>query len=241
MEQQKETRLLPVENAYNVRDLGGYETADGKQVKWRKVIRSGDLNKLSDMDLANLERIGLKTYVDFRSEQEVKAAPDRTVSGMTELAWLPIVPGDMTAAIHTLNPDNLPSLIEGVYENLIRDYQEEYREFFRLLAIGDKAPLLFHCSAGKDRTGVGAALFLASLGVDRSIIMQDYLLSNEYLKGKYDFIVQKYPQFEPLTKVSAEYLQRAFDVIDGDFGGMEVFLTDVLGVDLGRMRELYLE
>lgn len=241
MEQTNYTRVLPLQDAYNVRDLGGYRTLDGKTVKWKKVIRSGDLNKLSQSDVDCLESVGLKTFVDFRSKQEVEAAPDKTVPGVSEKVWLPIVPGDMIAAIGTIKPDHLPRLIEEVYVNIIRNYSNEYRQLFELLAAQEHLPLLFHCSAGKDRTGIGAALFLSSLGVDRQVIMQDYLLSNECLKGKYDFILKSYPQYEPLTTVRPAYLQKAFEVIDTEYSGMENYLTNELGVDLKWMRNSYLE
>lgn len=241
MEQSTYTRVLPLEGAYNVRDLGGYAGAGGKTVRWKTVFRSGDLNKLTGSDTAYLENLGLKTSVDFRSEQEIKTAPDKTIPGLREIVWLPIIPGDMIAAIGTIKPDHLPRLIEEVYVNIVRNYRDEYKLFFNLLAEKEHTPLLFHCSAGKDRTGIGAALFLASLGVDRETIMQDYLLSNECLKGKYDFILKSYPQYAPLTSVRAAYLQKAFQTIDTEFGGVEHYLTRELGVDLHRMRGLYLE
>ena len=201
MKQQTYTRVLPLEDAYNVRDLGGYSGAGGKTVRWRTVFRSGDLNKLSGSDVGYLESLGVQTSVDFRSKQEIETAPDKTIPGLNQIVWLPIVPGDMIAAIGTVKPDHLPQLIEEVYVNIIRSYQDEYKSFFNLLAGRDHTPLLFHCSAGKDRTGIGAALFLASLGVDRETIMQDYLLSNRCMKGKYDFLLKSYPQYEPLTTV----------------------------------------
>lgn len=241
MEQQVYPRLLPIEKAYNVRDLGGYLTTEGKHVKWRRVIRSGDLYELSDNDLKYFESIGLKTYIDFRSKQEKTAAPDKNVATLTESVWLPITPGDISTAMFSVTPENIPSIMEEVYADIIRWYQEEYKEFFRLLALEGKAPLLFHCSAGKDRTGIGAALFLSALGVNRETIMNDYLLSAEYMKGKYDKILQKYPQFEPLTTVRPEYLQKVFDIIDHEYGGMDNFLVNHLEANPEKMKELYTE
>lgn len=241
MEKQLYSRLLPIEKAYNVRDLGGYATQEGKHVKWRKVIRSGDLNELSENDLKYFESFGLKTYIDFRSKREKETAPDKTVSSLTESVWLPITPGDMNAALSAVSPENIPVIMENVYADIIRNYQEEYKEFFRILSIEEKTPLLFHCSAGKDRTGIGAALFLSSLGVSMDIIMQDYLLSAEYIKGKYDFIIKKYPQFEPLTTVKPEYLEKAYDVIAKEYNGINNYLTQNLQVDLFKIKGLYLE
>jgi Protein tyrosine/serine phosphatase len=105
----------------------------------------------------------------------------------------------------------------------------------------ENTPLLFHCSAGKDRAGFGAALFLASLGVDRKIIIDDYLLTNKYLKDKYSDIVAQMPVLKPLFEVRKEYILAAFEVIDNEYGGIDSYLTNQLGVNLKRMRELYTE
>lgn len=234
------SRVLPIEGAYNVRDLGGYPAADNKTVKWRKVIRSGDLNLLTDKDIAYFNEIPLKTYIDFRDSAEIASAPDKTPPSLINQLFLPIETGNIIN-METITPEFAETaLVEG-NKHFARDNQDVYKEFFRILMEQESTPLLFHCSAGKDRTGFGAALFLASLGVDREVIIEDYLLTNKLLKDKYADVIAQMPALKPLFEVRKEYILAAFEVIDTEYGGMESYLTNQLGVDLKRMRELYTE
>lgn len=234
------SRILPIEGAYNVRDLGGYSAANNKTVKWRKVIRSGDLHLLTDNDLAYLNEIPLRTYIDFRDAQEIALAPDKTPASVINQKLLPISTGDIIS-MEAITPELAETALVDANRYFVRENQETYKEFFRILMNEEDTPLLFHCSAGKDRTGFGAALFLASLGVDRKLIIDDYLLTNKYLKDKYTDIVAKMPALKPLFEVRKEYILAAFEVIDNEFGGIENYLTNQLDVDLKRMRELYTE
>lgn len=240
MKQKSKIRLLPVTGAYNMRDLGGYPAAGNKKVKWNTIIRSGDLNNLTDSDLEFLSSLPLRTDIDFRGKSEKKAAPDKMPATVINYIPLTLEAGDMTDMQH-FDKSRIPTILEDVYVYIIRNAQAIYKEFFQILADKNTPPLLFHCSAGKDRTGIAAALFLGALGVDRETIMEDYLLSAEYIKGKYDYIIRSHPEFEPLTTVKKEYLEAAFDVIDKEFGGLDSYLTTQLGVDLGKMRNLYTE
>lgn len=240
MRQENHPRLLPVTGAYNMRDLGGYQAAEGKYVKWQTIFRSGDLNHLTDNDLAYLASLPLRTDIDFRGQSEKDDAPDRMPPTVTQYIPLAIEGGDMSNMKH-FDRSKLPTMLQEVYAYLIRSAQDTYKEFFRIVSDDSSTPLLFHCSAGKDRTGVAAALFLAALGVDRETILDDYLLSAEYIKGKYDFIIQAHPEFEPLTTVKREYLEAAFLVIDSEFGGMENYLTRHLDVDTAKLCNLYTE
>jgi protein-tyrosine phosphatase len=124
---------------------------------------------------------------------------------------------------------------------LVNDFQSEYKAFFQLLMDEKNTPLLFHCSAGKDRTGFGAALFLASLGVDKETIIQDYLLSKKYIEEKYSGFVAKNPVLEPLMTVKREYIEAALDLIDKEYGGMGNYLSHYLEVDTLKMRKIYTE
>lgn len=240
MKQEKFFRLLPIEGAYNIRDLGGYPTSDHKHVKWKTFIRSGDLDKLTESDLDYLTSLHIRTDIDFRSMQEEKAATDKIPSTVTQYIPLSIEAGDMTDMTH-FNLNNIPGILEQAYVYIIQNAQDTYREFFRIVSEERNTPLLFHCSAGKDRTGIAAALLLGALGVDREVIMEDYMLSAEYIKGKYDAIVQAHPGFAPLTTVRKEYLEAAFQTIDTDYQGMDNYLKNQLGVDTHRLRMLYTE
>ena len=167
-------------------------------------------------------------------------AADRIPATVTQYIPLSIEAGDMTDMAH-FNLNNIPKILEQAYVYIIQNAQDTYREFFRIVSEERNTPLLFHCSAGKDRTGIAAALLLGALGVDRKVIIEDYMLSAEYLKGKYDAIVQAHPEFAPLTTVRKEYLEAAFQTIDSDYQGLENFLRNQLGADIDRLRALYTE
>lgn len=244
MKPNKHHRLLPVKGAYNMRDLGGYRAADNKQVKWNTVIRSGDLNNLTNEDIEFLASLPLRTDIDFRGQKEKDAAPDKLPSTVKQYISLPLETGDMSSMIGNIkdfDASRLPTILKEIYVYIIQNAQETYSEFFRILEKENSAPLLFHCSAGKDRTGIGAALFLSALGVDRKTVMEDYMLSAEYIKGKYDYIVKAHPALEPITTVKKEYLEAAFQTIDTEYGGMENYLVKHLKADIPKLRYLYTE
>lgn len=224
-----------------MRDLGGYKAAGNKQVKWKTLFRSDELSRLTETDLDYLDSLPLRTVIDFRGEKERNSTPDILSSSVEHYYPLTLEAGDMSGVqkIKDLDAARLPALLEEVYAYIIRNTQPVYKEFFRLLSDRRNTPLLFHCSAGKDRTGMGAALLLASLGVDRETIMEDYLLSAQYIKGKYESLLRARPELEPLTSVRKEYLEAAFKVIDTEFGGTDHYLRNHLDVDIEKMRELY--
>jgi protein-tyrosine phosphatase len=240
-------RILPIEGAYNFRDLGGYKGANGRTVKWNTIIRASDFPNLSKADIAYLERLPLISVVDFRSEEEVNQHPDLLPDSVKNVYNFSIDAGNMIPKFESLlheDPETiLPKAIKimsGLYRELVTIYSAQQRDFFRVLQNGD-APLLFHCAAGKDRTGVAAALLLSALGVDRDVIYEDYMLTNAALKGKYDHF-KKYGSITTLfTSVKKEFLDAAFEEIEKRYTSVENYLTNELNVDLEHLRSLYLE
>ncbi len=240
-------RHLPMTGGYNFRDMGGYKTTDGKYVKWGKIFRSDDLHNLTDADLNYLASIPLTSIVDFRSEEETQQAPDKNPSSVKMNYPLSINPGDLMAAvkegIDKIKPEQADQMMMDMNVLLVTDSAciNQYREFFRLLQDEKEAPLMFHCSAGKDRTGMGAALVLSAVGVDEQTIIKDYLLSNVYLANKYASYKAQYPAIASLFEVKTEFLQAGLDRIKKDHGSVENYLTKVLNVDIQKMREMYLD
>ncbi|MDR2476442.1 MAG: tyrosine-protein phosphatase [Treponema sp.] len=235
--------LLPIEGAYNIRDMGGYRTAGGKTVRWDTVFRSGDLNKLTKNDAAYLEALGIKTVVDFRSRSEKDEAPDTPLATVTETVELPIDTGnvmDYASMVQATAEQNENALVKA-NRYFFRNCRNEYKTLFSNLQDAAKLPLLFHCSAGKDRAGLAAALFLSCLGVDRETVIADYLLSGGYVAEKYASIVSHAPQLAPLFTVKRKYIEAAFDAIENEFITVEAYLAGQLNVDLSKMKELYLQ
>ncbi|WP_108822403.1 tyrosine-protein phosphatase [Dysgonomonas sp. Marseille-P4361] len=239
-------RHLPMTGGYNFRDLGGYRTQEGKYVKWGKIFRSDDLHNLTKDDLQYLAEIPIVSIVDFRSEEECTQLPDKNPSSVKENYKLSISPGNLMNAFslskEDITSEKIDSLMKEMNILLVTDPDciDRYKKFFELLQSDSDTPLMFHCSAGKDRTGMGAALILSALGVDEQTIMKDYLLSNVYLANKYSKIKAENPNLSSLFEVKSEFLQAGLDRIKKDHGTVENYLTKVLNVDIAKMREIYL-
>lgn len=237
-------RHLPMTGGYNFRDIGGFKTKDGRYVKWGKVFRSDDLHKLTNQDLAYLSSIPLISIVDFRSVAERDSAPDINPASVVENYSFSINPGNLSSTndIVKLSEDSLKNIMADINRMLVSDSLsiDQYRKFFALLQNNENIPLMFHCSAGKDRTGMGAALFLSALNVEENIIFEDYVSSNKYLGDKYAGIVKAYPQMKPVMGVDPEYLKAGFDEIKTRYGSIESYLVNTLDVDIDKMKSLYL-
>ncbi len=237
-------RLLPMEGGYNFRDLGGLQNKDGKIIKWGKLFRSDDLNNLTNADLNYLSSIPLTTIVDFRSTQEIDMAPDLLPRSVTNDFELSISPGNLMDGNNfiTYSSDQVDTLMMQLNVLLVADSLSiaQYKKFFELLQEQKDLPLLYHCSAGKDRTGMATALILFALGVDQTIIMNDYLSSNVYLSGKYSQYVDKYPNLKAFFEVKKEFLKAGIDYVIKEHGSVENYLTQVLNVDLNKMKDIYL-
>ena len=176
-------RKLPFTGAHNFRDLGGYKTEDKRTVKWGKIYRSDNLHSLTDEDLKYMKRLNIKSVVDFRSVEERENEPDRLNPGMTQVL-LPI-----KFQPKELDDDSIKNLMKDLTfgdldsSNLLRDFNiviveefaEEYKNFFRHIIENNAEPLVFHCTAGKDRAGFASAMILTILGVPREKVIEDYL------------------------------------------------------------------
>lgn len=237
-------RQLPMEGGYNFRDIGGFKTKEGKYTKWGKIFRSDDLTHLTEMDLQYLSSVPLTTIVDFRSQQEIADAADKNPSSVKNNVQLSIAPGNLS------NANQLASLPEKEMEQFMMDLNEHlatdsiaidaYKQLFQMLQSGTDSPLMYHCSAGKDRTGMATALIFHSLGVDEQTIEQDYLASNYYLGDKYAALKKEHPNLVALLEVRSKYLQAGLDKIKQEYGSIDNFLTNTLNVDIQKMRSLYL-
>jgi protein-tyrosine phosphatase len=220
--------------------LGGYAAAGG-QVAWGRLYRSGDLADLPEETRAALEARRIRTIVDFRAPDERARVPDGAIATVRQNRSLPIDAGNIIDFYQARNAGDAERLMEELYRRLPGVVIPPYRALFRLLEARENAPLLFHCSAGKDRTGLAAALILTALGVDRETIIEDYLLSAECLRGKYDAFVADNPASEPFMTVRRNFITAALKAIDTGSGGMDYYLRKTLGVDVETLRDLYVE
>jgi protein-tyrosine phosphatase len=247
-------RHVVLNGASNFRDLGGYKTKSGKIVKWGKVYRSADVSKLNEADLAVLSARKITYDVDLRGHEEAQAAPDKLNPGvdyvlcpagsdsisikMSKLMMAPNVNGD--------------SVMIDFYSNT-NYLADRYTPFFnKLLLVPDDQSLLFHCTAGKDRTGIAAALFLYSLGVPYKTIVDDYTATNYYRTAENDRSVKGMVGMMHINEGTArsmmmakkEYLDATFAAINKKYGSVDNFLKNQLKLDdkqLAVLKSKYLE
>ena len=249
-------RDLPLQGAYNFRDLGGYPTADGRTTRWGLVYRSGQLSDLSGEDQRYLQRLHLKRVVDFRSQGEVSADPDQL--GDDSSAQLVLMPINVTGANPQLMEEKIRSgnvtaeemerFMVDANHTFVEKYTALYSRWLHSFLNAGNLPAVFHCSAGKDRTGFGAAILLRTLGVDQKIVMQDYMASNQYNAEyiEHMLLMVKIGSFfradtdalKPVFTVEPKYLQAAFDTIDKEYGSFENYLRDGLKITPEQQQQL---
>lgn len=236
-------RQLPMQGGYNFRDLGGIEGYGGKRVVWGKLFRTDDLQSLTREDSAYLASIPLTTIVDFRTRYERDKKPETIPAGVKNALHYPIMPGNLDP--RKTSPESsgdMDSVMLAIYRDFVRDSAivGTYRAFFAHVQENADLPLLFHCAAGKDRTGFAAAMILFALGVDREAIFADYEASNIYLGDKYAPAIAANPEHGGLFTVKRAYLEESLQAIEQEYGQVETYLESALAVDIRLMRERFL-
>ena len=236
--------LLPLEGGFNLRDMGGYLAADGRRVRRGMLFRSGVMSLLTEADEAHLAGLGIATVCDLRRPGERQRDPTRWCEPAGVFYWsrdYEEVTGVLGALLSGKvgDPSAMRAKMLNLYREILVDHAPSYRFMFERLA-GGHVPLLFNCSAGKDRTGVAAALILSALGVARETIVEDYLLTNRYAdfsrltasgRGGADKFGSIDPDVvRPLLAADADYLAVAFDSLESDHGGLDAYLASI-GVD----------
>lgn len=233
-------RIINLEGAYNVRDLGGFAAEDGGTVRKGLLFRSDELSGLTEADWSRIGSLGIKTIVDFRAKAEIARAKNGRPRQMRTLE-LGIDCGDSRAILLAIGNGNGSQAMKNVNRSLVRDYSQIFKEFFSLISDKGNLPLLFHCTAGKDRTGFAAAMFLSALGVSREDIFRDYMLSASGVNKKFSAALLAMPELAPVIAVRADYLLTAFEEIEASFGSLKDYLTIRLEVDLDKMRDIFVE
>jgi len=235
---------IVLEGASNVRDLGGYHGAGGQLMRRGLVFRSAALATLTDVDLQTLGALGIRTVCDFRGEAERARAPTRLTE--PENVPLPIEPS-VGAGLRDLlarqeqTGEALHAVLQQAYVSYALEHHAQYARLFAKLLAGG-TPLLFHCSAGKDRTGFGAALLLTALGVAWDDVVADFEATNR-LWARDTVPAADIPESvrEALLRADARLLTAAFDAVRERYGSMEGYFFDCLGLDTAALREMLLE
>ena len=270
-------QFIPVKGIVNARDLGGYGVQGGMHVQTGKLIRSAHLADATDADIAYLENLPTTLVLDFRTEVDLKGKADRDVMG-ARYVNLPIDASGNLAANATEKEkkkitgrkkfdvkkiilfaafnEKAKSIAQEMYPNMLFDpkCQQQFADFFRLVLNNENGAIVFHCTQGKDRTGVASALLLAALGADRETIVADFDATNQV----YEKEVKKYSRrvrfwgggeeeiavVKALLGANTDNFIRALNAVDRQFGSMENYLKDRMGLsdtELQILRDRYLE
>lgn len=260
-------RHPPLKGGINFRDFGGYATADGGRVKWNKLFRSGHLANLTPDDHAHLDGVGLGAICDFRTDwendREQTKLPDHIQDRMVRFNIWPTsakIARDMVQELHEgrTDDDEIYERQNAVYREFIREFSNSYAAMFRHILAAEGRAVLIHCAGGKDRTGIGAALIHAALGVPEDTIHDDYILTNANprtvkfirimtkraaeLAGESgeDAAEAQFDRFMRLFGARADSLQAAFETMHELGGSMDGYLRDVLKVTDSEREKLLL-
>jgi protein-tyrosine phosphatase len=240
-------RHVGLDGGFNFRDLGGYATEDGRRVRWGKIYRSGMMNHLSDIAHARMAQLGIRYICDLRTTREQREAPTQWKAAGVKDYWsrdYEHSDADLRRMMSGkgFTADESYAMMKSNYRTLAYEQAEAYRQLFHRISEGN-VPAIFNCSAGKDRTGVAAALLLSLLGVPRETILDDYELTNETiardlqtLRARGRLLVEwsEHEALKPMIRADRDYLLQMFDAVEEKNGSVEKFLHDELGVDSRR-------
>jgi protein-tyrosine phosphatase len=260
-------RVIHLKGTSNTRDLGGYQTSDGRTLRWRQIIRSENLSRLTADDFKQLEEMGLKTVIDLRNNREHDQDP--TVwqgDHPPQIFHFPI--GDskndwFTAQRALMKRNRFTEVqalehMENAYRMIAEEGESGFRQMMALVLDESNWPILIHCTAGKDRAGVAAMLILEAVGVDRETIMEDFMLTNEVsrVEEKSKAVAKARATYSgapggrtgsgqgptpeawfTILGVSPEMLEAYYARVDEQYGSITDFMTQI-GVDQDARRAL---
>lgn len=223
------TRRIELEGCHNLRDIGGYATTDGRQTRWKTVFRADGLHRLPPFSQEKFLEFSIRTIIDLRRPSELAVSPN-VFATSTTLTYLNI----------SINPDEklahaVPSLVD-LYKNMLDTSQPQFRVLFDTLLLPDSLPLLVHCTAGKDRTGMVIALLLALANVPAATIAADYAISTEYLRPIFGHLREQIEQASPGADMSGfdkllvsepEMMLETLAYLENKYGGARQYLSDL--------------
>lgn len=239
-------RVLRVEGAHNVRDLGGYRGLNGKTVRYGRVYRAGSLADATPAGLAVLKKKRVSVVVDFRSPSEIRNEGGYKLPGGMKRQKSSVEFGSLAEIFTTPSLNPAVTAMNRAYRRLVTDpkARKEFARTFRTVA-RSKKPVLFHCTSGKDRTGVMSAILLLAVGVDRGTVYRDYLRSNDELK-EYNRRLVEYLKKEdvdprlvkPALEARRSYLDAWFQEVKKRYGSFDRYLSKGLGIKPAEKKAL---
>lgn len=244
---------LDFEGANNFRELGGYPLPGGRRVRHGMIYRSDHLGKLSPGDQQLMNELGIRTVIDLRRREERDSNPDRLSADIQQI-WLPVAAegADIVKLRRSLEDGSMTA--EGARQHLlaanrefVRDFSDVFRDFTQHLLDDRHFPLVFHCTAGKDRAGFCAAITLLCLGADLDTVFHDYLATNHctanYINGMVEVLQDRGSRTSPealraLMQVETQFLQMAFDTAIDMHGSLERYLVRALDMTSAKQEAL---
>lgn len=253
-------RSLHLPTVPNWRDVGGYRTSEGRWVRMGKIYRADQLDKVSDADMARIDDLNLKLVIDLRTNSERAREPDKIPPRASGLVLdvmaesTNAMGGDMKQAMAAIASGKGVEMLTAANRDFVSSASalKAYSAMMHELLDEKSGAVVYHCTAGKDRTGWATAVILGALGVPRDTIMADYMLSNTYLKGKNEATAAMFKKsgapfdiayLEPVMTVRPEYLQAAFDEMDKRYGSFDAYIRQGLGMtdaQVAAFRDKYL-
>lgn len=252
-------RILTFTNGFNFRDLGGYQTTDGQQIGWHRLIRSAHLSDFTPDEQRKLYGYGIRTIIDLRSSSEVATYPDQLTSLMQYIR-IPVFDNDLTESNISISearknfsadPKAGFNRMMAVYRQFVTDEQAQtaFHRFIQTLCLHSAyGGILFHCSAGKDRSGLATIYLLNLLQVPESVIFTDYMLTNKAsvkrVKERLRYAVSNHlgdnylRSIYDLSTANQYYYKQALTIIDQQYGGMQHYLHDVLQISDSMVEQL---
>lgn len=235
------TRRILTQGAHNARDAGGYPTQDGQWMRRDWIFRSAALDALTQEDLDQFNQLGIRTVIDLRDKREADAAPDRFDENKVRYLRIPI----FEDRLFERDLDNFPTLL-GQYQIIMDEHVHQLIAVLQVMAESADRPMLIHCTAGKDRTGLIIALLHAIVGLADDTILADYGASQSILGTQFEDSVRALyaraalparilgasPRHAPPT-----YLQQTLDTIRSQHGSVSHFLTQS-GLDAAAQERL---
>ena len=251
---------LGIASIPNLRDLGGYQTSDGKTVKSGLIYRSNQLSHINPEDMQKLGGLKLKNAYDLRTKEERDKRPEELPPGVNYVvldvladspqagpAQLEKLMADPKVANAELGGGKVEAGFQASYREFVTlpSAQREFGNLFRGLADQQQLPALFHCTTGKDRTGWAAAAFLTLMGVPKDKVYEDYLKSNDNILKAYRKVIDGFVTGggdaeipKAILGVKKEYLDAAFDEMEKQFGTIEKYFSEGLGIDVAQQKAL---
>lgn len=236
MTDQKHLRHLPLQGAYNFRDLGGYCTTGRQETRWRRLMRADSPHRLQAADMQLLQKAGLATIIDLRAKNELEAAPNPFAEN-PEVRYLNISLYDHLAPAHMVETEGGDDPLLDFYVATLATRQASICAVLEAIASHEQGLLVFHCTAGKDRTGVIAALLLGLAGVPEESIIDDYAQTAPLIEGLVAEFLELARQknmdvaaYGKLLKCEPETMQKALDHLHAEYGSVPEYLQQA-GLD----------